>query len=60
MVDSESTYASGTPEKDTRDLWGLEAIRGKSCEEILIVLKTTKRVMDDLYNYKLPYLYILS
>lgn len=51
VVDSESTYASGTLEKDTRDLWGLEAIRGKSCEEILIVLKTTKRVMDDLYNY---------
>lgn len=38
-------------QKDTRDLWGLEAIRGKTCEEILVILKKTKLVMDDLYNY---------
>lgn len=40
-----------TNQKDTRDLWGLEAVRGKSCEEILVILKKTKYVMDDLYNY---------
>lgn len=38
-------------QKDTRDLWGLEAVRGKSCEEILVILKKTKFIMDDLYNY---------